>query len=68
LSKICLEAKKAKQFSVIFDKTTDVSNLSQLSINIRCIFQNKVNKKCWDLLIAIITYLKKQRDYIVKRQ
>jgi len=44
LNKICSEAKEAKQFSVIFDETTDISNISQLSLIIRYIFKNQVNE------------------------
>jgi len=43
LNKIYLEVKEAKQFNVIFDETTDISNISQLSLIIRYIFKNQVN-------------------------
>lgn len=39
---IMLEANEAKYYSVIFDETTDISNASQITLNIRYVFKDQV--------------------------
>jgi len=40
-----LKVKEAKYYAIIFDETTDVSNASQITLNIRYILNNQVNEK-----------------------
>ncbi|XP_022160331.1 zinc finger MYM-type protein 1-like [Myzus persicae] len=66
LNKICSEAKEAKQFSVIFDETTDISNISQLSLTIRYIFKNQVNEKFLGFINCHDYIFEKNKDTFLK--
>lgn len=66
LDKICSEAKEAKQFSVIFDETTDISDISQLSLIIRYIFKNQVNEKFLGFINCHDYIFEKNKDKLLK--
>lgn len=66
LDKMYSEAKEAKQFSVIFDETTDISNISQLSLIIRYIFKNQVNEKFLGFINCHNYIFEKNKDKLLK--